>query len=107
MLHSRAVMTTPRHNRRRRASDLLCIGLEHSSTPEATSAAGGDETDLGAGGAVAAHGRGVTDVLMVTTTMGMLNRVHGHTTNLVKAEATRVRVSKRGEKDRGVAQGLR
>merc|ERR1719391_1182638 len=27
------------------------------------------------------HSRGHTDVLMVTTTVGMLNGVHGHTTN--------------------------
>ena len=40
---------------------------------EATSAASGNETNLLTGGAVAAHGRGVTDMLMVTTTVGMVN----------------------------------
>lgn len=53
--------------------------LKHSllglvlATSDATSAAGGNETDLGSWGLVAAHsGRG-TNVLMVTTTVGMLD----------------------------------
>jgi len=49
---------------------------------ESAGSAGGDETDFATGGSVAADGRGHTDVLMVTTTVGMLDRVHGHTANL-------------------------
>ena len=49
---------------------------------EATGAARGDETRLGARGLVPAHGRGVADVLVVTTTVGVLHGVHRHTSDL-------------------------
>lgn len=41
-------------------------------------------------GRVAAHGGSMTDVLVVTTTVGVLHRIHGHTTHL-QAIAARVR----------------
>ena len=56
--------------------------LEGATSTNTSGAAGGDESDLLAGGAVTAHSGGVSNVLMVTTTMGMLNGVTGNTTNL-------------------------
>jgi len=56
-------------------------------TSEATGSAGGDETDFATSGSVTTHGRGHTDVLMVTTTVGMLDGVHSNTTNLRPAVA--------------------
>jgi len=52
------------------------------SSTDTAGAAGGDEADLLAGRAVAANGGRVTNVLMVTTTVRMLNGVTGNTTNL-------------------------
>lgn len=60
---------------------LLLVWLNHGSTPHATSAACSNETNLLTRRAITAHRGGMTDVLMVTTTVGMLHRVHGHTTN--------------------------
>lgn len=59
---------------------LLVLGLDAS--PVATRAAGGNETNLLTRGVVTGHGGRVADVLMVTTTVGVLHRVHGHTTHL-------------------------
>lgn len=61
---------------------LLLVCLDHGCTAQATSAAGSNETDLLARGCPAGHGGGVTNVLVVTTTVGMLHWVHGHTTHL-------------------------
>ncbi len=47
----------------------------------AASAAGTDEANLLSGRGILADSGGVADVLMVTTTMGMLNRVASHTTD--------------------------
>merc|ERR1712025_803511 len=47
-----------------------------------TGSAGGDETNFKTSRSVTTHGRGHTDVLMVTTTVGMLDGVHSNTTNL-------------------------
>ena len=67
-------------------NSLLLVGvvgtLEGATSTNTSGAAGGDESDLLAGGAVTAHSGGVSNVLMVTTTMGMLNGVTGNTTNL-------------------------
>jgi len=62
-----------------RRSLLVALVL---GTGETTGSAGGDETDFATGRSVTTHGRGHTDVLMVTTTVRMLNRVHSNTTNL-------------------------
>jgi len=72
--------------KKNRVSTLL-LGLLVTSTAEETGAAGGDETDLLTGGGVAGDGRGVTDVLLVTTTVGVLDGVHGNTANLGPAVA--------------------
>eukprot|EP00208_Stichococcus_sp_RCC1054_P002233 CAMPEP_0206134926 /NCGR_PEP_ID=MMETSP1473-20131121/314_1 /ASSEMBLY_ACC=CAM_ASM_001109 /TAXON_ID=1461547 /ORGANISM="Stichococcus sp, Strain RCC1054" /LENGTH=266 /DNA_ID=CAMNT_0053526571 /DNA_START=2195 /DNA_END=2996 /DNA_ORIENTATION=+ len=65
----------------------LTLGGGDSSTLEATGAAGSNETNLLAGGCVAAHSGGVPNVLVVTTTVGVLHRIHSHTTHLRPAVA--------------------
>lgn len=52
--------------------------------------AGAVVSHLLTGRRVALDGRGVTDVLMVTTTVGMLHRVHRHTTDIGPAVALRL-----------------
>mmetsp|Transcript_33631 Transcript_33631/g.52950 ORF Transcript_33631/g.52950 Transcript_33631/m.52950 type:complete len:217 (-) Transcript_33631:509-1159(-) len=63
---------------------LLCVLLVSSllNTTQAAGAAGGNETALLTSRADSASGRRVTNVLMVTTTVRMLHRVHGHTSHL-------------------------
>jgi len=61
--------------------------LNLTATGETASTAGGDETDLLSRGAVAGDGRRVTNVLMVTTTVRVLNGVTGNTTDLRPAVA--------------------
>jgi hypothetical protein len=53
-----------------------------ASTTETTSAAGGNKTNLGSGGGEAADSGGVTDVLVVTSSVRVLDGVHGNTTDL-------------------------
>ena len=57
--------------------------LVHSleTTSDEASSSGGDKTDLLTSGGVSGHGRGVTDVLVVTTTVRMLYGVHSNTSN--------------------------
>merc|ERR1719215_2025454 len=57
-------------------------GGDDAGTPDPTSPSGGDETDLTTSGGTSLGRRGLTNMLMVTTTVGMLNRVHSNTTNL-------------------------
>jgi len=47
-----------------------------------TSATGSDETDLLARGSITTDGGGLTKVLMVTTTMRVVHRVHGNTLHI-------------------------
>lgn len=61
---------------------LLLVCLDCAGTAQATSAAGSNETDLLARGGPAADSGSVTNVLVVTTTVGMLHGVHAHTTHL-------------------------
>lgn len=61
-----------------------------------TSAAGGNETDLATSGHVTSNGRRLTDMLMVTTTVGMFNGIHGHTTDLRPAVALDLKKTKEG-----------
>lgn len=56
-------------------------------TTEETSTTSSNQTDLLTRRSEARHSRSVTNVLMVTTTMGMVNGIHGHTTNLGPAVA--------------------
>lgn len=69
------------HTRTPRAARLFLL-LDDVGTAQATSAAGGNETDLLARGGPAGDGGRVANVLLVTTTVGVVHGVHGHTTNL-------------------------
>jgi len=60
------------------------------TTANATSAAGGNQTDLLTGRCVPGYGRCVTDVLLVTTTVRVLDWVHGHTTHFGPRVALRL-----------------
>lgn len=51
-------------------------------TAEQTGTSGGNETSLLTLGGVSRDGRGLTDMLVVTTTVGMVHGVHGNTTSL-------------------------
>lgn len=65
-----------------RRTTLLGLLLDDLATTNTTSTTGSDETDLATGRCSALDGRRVTDVLMVTTTVGMLHGVHRHTSHL-------------------------
>ena len=52
-----------------------------ASTSDETSSAGGDETDLSTRGGRPLDGTGRANMLMVTTTVGMLHGVHSHTSH--------------------------
>jgi hypothetical protein len=56
--------------------------LELTLTTRETGAAGGNETNLLTGDGLAGDARGRTNVLVVTTTVGVVNGVHGNTTDL-------------------------
>ena len=60
---------------------ILLLEEKLAATSDGTSSLGGDETALLTAGSVSSRGGGVTDVLMVTTTMGMLDGVHGDTSD--------------------------
>ena len=64
--------------------DLLLALVLDCCALEAPCAAGCDEADLLAGRGVSPDGRRVTNVLVVTTTVRMLHRVHSHATHLWK-----------------------
>jgi hypothetical protein len=66
---------------------LLGGDLHGLLAAQTTSAASSNETDLLAGRSIAADGGGVANVLVVTTSVGMLHGVHSHTTNLGPAVA--------------------
>jgi hypothetical protein len=55
--------------------------LSLDTTSESTSSSGGDEADLSTSRSVPGDTTGLTDVLMVTTSVRMLDRVHGHTSD--------------------------
>ena len=67
----------------RAAGDHSILLLEEklAATSDGTGSLGGDETTLLTAGGVSSSGRGVTDVLMVTTTVRMLDGVHSDTSN--------------------------
>lgn len=58
---------------------FLVVCLSSANT---TGTSGGDETDLATRGGTSLHCGGLTDVLVVTTSVRMLHGVHGHTTDL-------------------------
>merc|ERR1712137_789963 len=61
--------------------------LDLLGTAEQTCPAGGDETSLLTGNGVARDGRGLSDMLVVTTTVGVIDGVHGNTTSTGPAVA--------------------
>ena len=58
---------------------ILLLLKELAASSDLTGSLGGDETTLLTAGSVSSGGRGVTNVLMVTTTVRMLDGVHGDT----------------------------
>ena len=62
--------------------------LDFDGTTEQTSSAGGDETDFLSGHGGASDGRGFSDMLMVSSSVRMVDGVHSHTTST--GPATRV-----------------
>lgn len=59
-----------------------CLGvLGLDGTADKTGTTSGDQTDLLTGGGEARTRRGLADVLVVTTTVRVVNRVHSHTTS--------------------------
>lgn len=70
---------TPRTDATVRPRNHLILGL--LGTTEQTCPPGGNETSLLTGNGVAGDGRGLSDMLVVTTTVGMVNGVHGNTTS--------------------------
>jgi len=65
---------------------FLVLG-DLSGSSDETGSSGGDETDLGSGRRFSAASRRVTDMLMVSSSEGMLDGVHGNTTHLWPAVA--------------------
>ena len=61
--------------------DLILL-LLLLATSDSAGSSGGDETDLLTSGGTSLDGRSLSDVLMVTTTVGMFDGVHGHTSDL-------------------------
>ena len=68
-------------------SCCLILVQELLSSTDSSGPAGGDETDLATGRRASLDGGGLSDVLMVSTSVGMLDGVHGHTTDLGPAVA--------------------
>ncbi len=63
-------------------SSSLLLNLEILSTSSnETGSSGGNETSLLTARSVSGDGGGVTDVLLVTTTMRVIHGVHGNTSN--------------------------
>merc|ERR1719148_576743 len=60
---------------------LLSDGLQTLLTTQTTSTTGGNKTSLFTGGSVTTDGGRMTNVLMVTSSVGMLDGVHRHTTD--------------------------
>ena len=60
---------------------VLLLEKELAATSDGASPLSGNKSRLLTARSVSPGGRGVTNVLMVTTTVGMLYRVHGYTSN--------------------------
>ena len=68
-------------------TNSLSILVLAGGTAEETGTTGSNETSLLTGRSVAGHGRGVTNVLVVTTTVGVVDGVHSNTTSTGPAVA--------------------
>lgn len=73
---------TTLHNQKPSPNIHRRLVLRLLRTAEQTSTSGGNETSLLTLGGVSRDGRGLTDMLVVTTTVGMVHGVHGNTTSL-------------------------
>ena len=60
---------------------ILLLEKELAATSDGASPLSGNKSRLLSARSVSPGGRGVTNVLMVTTTVRMLDRVHGYTSN--------------------------
>jgi len=60
---------------------VLLLEKELAASSDGAGSLGGNKTTLLTAGSVSSGGRGVTDVLMVTTTVRMLDGVHGNTSD--------------------------
>lgn len=65
----------------KKTRSVLLLDEKLAASTDGTSSLGGDETTLLATGGVSSGSRGVTNVLMVTTTVRMLDGVHSNTSN--------------------------
>lgn len=67
-----------------RITSLVLLLLRYCSftSSDSTSTSGGDKTDLSTSRCVSSNGRSVTNMLMVTSSVRMLNWIHSNTTNL-------------------------
>merc|ERR1719427_601238 len=61
---------------------LLFRISDFGGTTDTTSTTGSNKTDLSTGGGVTAYGGWETDMLMISTTVGMFNGIHTNSTNL-------------------------
>lgn len=61
---------------------VFLLLLDLLGTTQQTGTSGSNETNLLTRGSITRNGRSVTNMLMVTTTVGVINRVHGNTTSL-------------------------
>jgi hypothetical protein len=66
---------------------LIVLALARLSSSDSARSPGGDETDLATSAGATLDGGRLADMLVVTTTVGMFNGVHGHTTHLRPAVA--------------------
>lgn len=63
------------------AARSFCLADDLPGTSDQTGSTGGNETNLLSARLVSSDGRGMSNMLMVTTTMRMLNGVHCNTSN--------------------------
>ena len=61
---------------------ILVSASNDLSSSDSSGSSGSDETDLLTSAGAPPDGGGLANVLMVSTTVGMLHRVHSNTTNL-------------------------
>jgi len=66
-----------------KSASLVGLGSDGGlgGTTDLTSSSGSNETRLLTGGALSGHSGWVTNMLLVTTTVGMVDGVHGDTTD--------------------------
>jgi hypothetical protein len=69
------------HDNRSRIFSLLLLDVSLETTANKTGSSGGDQTNLLTVRGITSDCAGVTNVLLVTTTMGMINWIHSNTSN--------------------------